>query len=54
MKIVGKFTYNSTKETVEIVSSLASKMAESLPVYAYSCLKDESAVTFLKDEIWND
>ena len=54
MNVLGKFTYHSTKESVETVSSLASKMAENLPVYAYSCLKDESAVTFLKDEIWDD
>ncbi len=51
MKIVGKFTYNSTKESVAQISSLAGEMAEKLPVYAYSCLKDESAVNFLKDEL---
>ena len=51
MKIVGKFTYNNTKESVNKILALAGKMAESLPVYAYSCLKDESAVTFLKDEL---
>jgi hypothetical protein len=51
MKIVGKFTYNSTKRSIELISSLAGNMAEKLPIYAYSCLKDESAVTFLKEEL---
>ena len=51
MKIVGKFTYNNTTASVKKIFALAGKMAESLPVYAYSCLKDESAVTFLKDEL---
>lgn len=54
MNIVGKFTYNSTAESVKRISSLASELVENLPVYAYSCLKDESAVTFLKDELWEE
>ena len=54
MRIVGKFTYNKTKKSAEIISSLAGKIAENLPVYEYSCLKDKSAVTFLKDELWKE
>lgn len=54
MKVMGKFSYNSTKDSVEIVSALVSKMVEDLPVYSYSCLKDESAVRFLKDELWKE
>lgn len=54
MKVMGKFSYNSTKESVETVSTLVSKMVENLPVYSYSCLKDESAVHFLKDELWKE
>ena len=52
MKVMGKFTYNSTNESVEKISSLVTKIIENLPVYSYSCLKDKSAVHFLKDELW--
>lgn len=54
MKVMGKFSYNSTKDSVETVSSLVGKMVEELPVYSYSCLKDESAVHFLKAELWRE
>ncbi len=51
MKILGKFTYTNTKEYVELISSLAALMAEKLPIYDYSCLKDESAVDFLYNKL---
>lgn len=54
MKVMGKFSYNSTKDSVETVSSLVGKMVEELPVYSYSCLKDEGAVHFLKAELWRE
>ena len=51
IKLIGKFTYNSISEEVEMITNLTQKMAEYLPVFMYSCLKDESAVTYLKDEL---
>lgn len=54
MRIIGKFTYHTAKESAGTLCSLAGRIAENLPVYAYSCLKDESSVTFLKNELWND
>lgn len=51
IKLIGKFTYNSISEEVEMITNLTQKMAEHLPVFMYSCLKDESAVTYLKDEL---
>ncbi len=51
--LLGKFTYNhsDTKES-EIISGLTAEIAEMLPVYAYSCLKEQSSVYFLKDLIY--
>jgi hypothetical protein len=51
MRIFGKFTYHNTREYVEMVSSLAADMANKLPIFDYSCLKDESAVDFLISEL---
>ncbi len=54
MRIIGKFTYNRTKEYVDLVSHIVGKIVETTPVYDYSCLKDESAVTFLKEKLWKE
>ncbi len=51
MGLIGKFTYTVTDEYVEKVVSITEKIAEQLPVYDYSCLKDESAVDFLYNEL---
>ena len=54
MRIIGKFTYNKTKEYTDLVSQIVGQIVENTPVYDYSCLKDKSAVTFLKDELWKE
>ena len=51
MGILGKFTYTNTKEYIELVMSIVGKMAEKVPIFDYSCLKDESAVDFLCNEL---
>ncbi len=50
--LLGKFTYDcSDKDSVEAVTALAMRIAESIPVYDFKCLKDETAVSFLKSNI---
>lgn len=51
MRLIGKFTYNNTRESVEKIAAITEKIAQQLPIYDYSCLKDESAVDFLYDEL---
>ncbi len=51
IRILGKFTYTNTKEYVEKVATIAEKMAEQLPIYDYSCLKDESGVNVLCNDL---
>lgn len=51
MSVLGKFTYNNTKDNVEIISTLVKNLVEKVPVFDYSCLKDESAVDFLCKEL---
>lgn len=51
MRIIGKFTYTNTGKGVESVAVIAEKIAEQLPVYDYSCLKDGSAVDVLYNEL---
>ena len=51
MRIIGKFTYTNTEEYVERVADIAEKIAQQLPIYDYSCMKDESAVDFLYNEL---
>ena len=51
MRIIGKFTYTNTREYVEKIAAIAEKIAQQLPIYGYSCLKDESAVDVLYNEL---
>lgn len=50
LSLLGKFAYNSySVEESERVYELLSEIVETVPVYSYECLKDESAVLFLKE-----
>lgn len=51
MSVLGKFTYNNTRDNVELISTLVKNLVEKVPVFEYSCLKDESAVNFLCKEL---
>ncbi len=50
--LLGQFAYNTwnTKD-VNMVSDLLTTIVENVPVYSYSCLKDESAVNYLSERI---
>ncbi len=49
MALLGQFSYNTwNKNAVNKVTDLVTEIAENVPVYAYSCRKDESAVSFLE------
>lgn len=52
MSLIGKFTYEIRDEMqAETVADLTQTVAETVPVFYYSCLKDESAAAFLKNEL---
>ena len=51
MSVLGKFTYNNTKDNVEMISTLVKNLVETVPILEYSCLKDESAVNYLCKEL---
>lgn len=47
--ILGKFAYNQwDKNAVASITELTSAIVESVPVYSYTCRKDEGAVEFLE------
>ncbi len=51
-RLLSKFTYETGDEkSVEIITSLTMEIAENIPVYDFRCLKDKSAVDFLKSKI---
>ncbi len=53
-ELLGKFTYNQyDKNAVENITSLTMRIAENIPVYEFRCLKDKTAVDFLKDRVDN-
>ena len=50
MALLGQFSYNTwDKNAVNKVTDLVTKIVENVPVYGYSCRKDESAVSFLEE-----
>lgn len=52
VNIIEKFTYEPWRnEAVEQIHSLVGTIAENVPVYDYSCVKDKSAVDFLEREL---
>ena len=52
MFLLGKFAYNTwDMANVNTITDLLSSIVESVPVYSYSCLKDESAVKYLSERI---
>lgn len=52
MFLLGKFAYNTWDPTdVNAVTQLLTAIVESIPIYSYSCLKDESAVKYLSERI---
>lgn len=52
MSVIGKFTYDTwDNKAAEKIADLAQTVAESVPVYAYSCVKDKSAAEFLEKEL---
>lgn len=52
MFLLGQFAYN-TWDSVAVngISDLLTTLCETVPVYSYSCLKDESAVHYLAERI---
>ena len=54
LELIGKFTYNSMQENVEKMTDLVTNIAGNLPIYKYSCKKDESAVDFLYSRIYGE
>lgn len=52
MSVIGKFTYDIWDEKAsESIADLAQTVAETVPVYFYSCLKDKTAAEFLEKEL---
>ena len=52
MFLLGKFAYNIwDHEAVNAVSDLLTTVVEAVPIYSYSCVKDESAVKYLSERI---
>lgn len=52
MEILSCFTYEcQDKNASDAISALTGLIAENIPVYSYSCLKDESAVDFLHGKL---
>ena len=52
MFLLGKFAYNTwDKEDVNAITQLLTEVVEKVPVYSYSCHKDESAVKYLSERV---
>ena len=52
MFLMGKFSYNTWDPAeVNAITDLLTVIAERIPIYSYSCLKDESAVKYLSERI---
>lgn len=52
MSVIGKFTYDAwDNKALEKIADLTQAVAETVPVYFYSCLKDKSAAEFLEKEL---
>ena len=52
MFLMGKFAYNTWDVSdVNSITGLLTEIVEKIPVYSYSCLKDESAVKYLSERI---
>ncbi len=52
MFLLGKFAYNTwDSKAVNAVSDLLTTIVEKVPIYSYSCVKDESAVKYLSERI---
>lgn len=52
MFLLGKFAYNTWDSVaVNAISDLLTTIVENVPVYSYSCLKDDSAVKYLSERI---
>ncbi len=50
--LLGKFAYNTWNPLeVNAITDLLTAIVENVPVYSYSCLKDESAVRYLSERI---
>ena len=50
--LLGKFAYNTWNPAeVNAITDLLTAIVENVPVYSYSCLKDESAVRYLSERI---
>lgn len=48
--LLDKFTYNTWDENaVNSIADLLTSLVENVPVFSYSCVKDESAVNYLKN-----
>lgn len=48
--LLGQFSYNTwDKNAVNNITALVSSIVENVPIFAYSCRKDESAVIFLEE-----
>ncbi len=51
-ELIGKFTYERyDRKSAEIITDLTMKIAENIPVYKFQCVKDATAVEFLKNNI---
>ena len=52
MFLLGKFSYNTWDPAeVNAITDLLTVLVERVPIYSYSCLKDESAVKYLSERI---
>ena len=52
MFLLGKFAYNTWDSSdVNKITDLLTVIVENIPVYSYSCVKDESAVRYLSERI---
>ena len=52
MFLLGKFAYNTWDTTdTNAITQILTDIVEKVPVYSYSCLKDESAVKYLSERI---
>jgi hypothetical protein len=51
MQLLGQFAYYSRPADFNLISNLLQGLCENVPIYHYSCVKDESAVDTLKQEL---
>lgn len=52
ISLLGQFSYNTwDTDAVNNVTALVSSIVEKVPIFAYSCRKDESAVDFLENAL---